>query len=170
MVALRIEPSQHAVDPGGPAVFTVHVVNQSAVVERVTLEVLDQAGRWAQIDAHNLALFPGTAALALLTVTPPADAPLGPLPIAVKATAEATGGSVVDEVSLHVRGRAVVDAQLKPRTTRGRRSATSVLVLHNTGNAPSSWPSRPSIPPTSSSSSTRTPCTSPPAPRSSRCG
>jgi len=135
-IALRIEPEDQTVDPGRPAVYTVHVVNQSGVVDRVALDVLGSAGAWSKADPPAVALFPGTDATATVVVTPPVGTPLGPVPIGIRATAETSGFVEVGEANLNVGASRTVDAELRPRTATGKRRATSVIVLHNVGNAP----------------------------------
>ncbi len=135
-VAVQIEPGEMTVDPGREAVFSVHVVNRSGVVERVTLDVLGSAAAWTRTEPQAVALMPGTDATATLVVVPPPDTPLGPVPIGVRARAEASGSVEVAEAALHVGASRVVEAELRPRTVTGRRRATVVVVLHNRGNAP----------------------------------
>jgi len=135
-IALRIEPEDQMVDPGLPAVFTVHVVNQSGVVDRVALDILGTAGAWATTEPKAVALFPGTDATATVSITPPVGTPLGPVPIGIRATAETSGFVVVGEANLNVGASRSVQAELRPHTATGKRRATSVIVLHNVGNAP----------------------------------
>ena len=135
-IALRIEPEDQTVDPGREAVFTVHILNQSGIVDRVAIDVLGLAAGWAVIDPPAVALFPGTDATAVLKVTPPHGTPLGPVPLGVRATAETSGWVEVGEGNLNVGASRTVEAELRPRTATGKRRATSVIVLHNLGNAP----------------------------------
>ncbi len=135
-IAIRIEPDDQTVDPGREAVFTVHVVNQSGVVDRVALDVLGPAGGWARLDPPAVALFPGTDATATVVIAPPLGTPLGPVPFGIRATAETSGFAEVGEANLNVGASRSVEAELRPRTATGKRRATSVVVLHNLGNAP----------------------------------
>ncbi|MEO5680977.1 MAG: hypothetical protein ABIS47_15085, partial [Acidimicrobiales bacterium] len=135
-IGLRIDPEEQMVDPGRPAVFTVHVVNQSGVVDRVALDILGSAGAWSKVDPPAVALFPGTDGTAILTVTPPVGSALGPVPLGIRATAETSGFVEVGEATLNVGASRSVEAELRPRTATGKRRATSVVVLHNLGNAP----------------------------------
>jgi len=135
-IALRIDPEDQTVDPGRQAVFTVHVVNQSGVVDRVALDILGPAGAWSSVEPQAVALFPGTDATATVVITPPVGTPLGPVPIGVRATAETSGFVEVGEANLNVGASRSVEAELRPRTATGKRRATSVVVLHNVGNAP----------------------------------
>jgi len=135
-IALLIEPEDQTVDPGREAVFTIHVVNQSGVVDRVSLDVLGTAGAWARVEPAAVALMPGTDATATVVITPPAGTSLGPVPIGIRATAETSGFVEVAEANLNVGASRMVEAELRPRTATGKRRATSVVVLHNVGNAP----------------------------------
>jgi len=135
-IGLRIDPEDQMADPGSPAVLTIHVVNQSGVVDRVAFDVLGSAGGWAVTDPPTVALFPGADATATLTITPPLGSALGPVALGVRATAETSGFVEVGEATLHVGASRSVEAELRPRTATGKRRATSVIVLHNLGNAP----------------------------------
>jgi len=135
-IGLRIEPEDQTVDPGLPAVFTVHVVNQSGVVDRVALDILGPAATWSRSDPPAVALFPGTDATATLTITAPLGTALGPVPFGVRATAETSGFVEVGEATLNVGASRSVEAELRPRTATGKRRATSVVYLRNLGNAP----------------------------------
>ena len=134
-IALRIEPGRQAADPGGTAAFHVRVLNGSGVVDRVTLEVLGSAGPWSTIDPEAVALFPGTDGAAVVTVLPPPGAPLGPVPLGLRALAESSGAADVAEATLTVGTSHRIDAELRPRTAKGRKRATSLVVLRNAGNA-----------------------------------
>lgn len=135
-IGLRIDPEEQMVDPGRQAVFTIHVVNQSGVVDRVAFDVLGSAGSWSTTDPAAVALFPGTDATATVVVTPPLGTALGPVPLGIRATAETSGFVEVGEATLNVGASRSVEAELHPRTATGKRRATSVIVLHNLGNAP----------------------------------
>lgn len=135
-IALRIDPEEQNVDPGREAVFTIHVVNQSGVVDRVALDVLGSAAGWSTTDPQAVALFPGTDATATVVITPPLGTPLGSVPLGIRATAETSGFVEVGEANLNVGASRTVEAELRPRTATGKRRATSVVVLHNLGNAP----------------------------------
>lgn len=135
-IGLRIDPEEQMVDPGRQAVFTIHVVNQSGVVDRVAFDVMGSAGGWSTTDPAAVALFPGTDATATVVVTPPLGTALGPVPLGIRATAETSGFVEVGEATLNVGASRSVEAELHPRTATGKRRATSVVVLHNLGNAP----------------------------------
>jgi len=135
-IGLRIDPEDQMANPGSPAVFTIHVVNQSGVVDRVAFDVLGAAGGWAVTDPPTVALFPGADATATLTITPPLGSALGPVAVGVRATVETSGFVEVGEATLHVGASRSVEAELRPRTATGKRRATSVVVLHNLGNSP----------------------------------
>jgi hypothetical protein len=135
-IALRVDPEDQNVDPGREAVFTIHVVNQSGVVDRVALDILGSAAAWSTTDPQAVALFPGTDATATLVITPPLGTPLGSVPLGIRATAETSGFVEVGEANLNVGASRTVEAELRPRTATGKRRATSVVVLHNLGNAP----------------------------------
>lgn len=135
-IGLRIDPEEQTADPGTPAVFTIHVVNQSGIVDRVALDILGTAAAWSKTDPPAVALFPGADGTAVLTVTSPLGTPLGPVPLGVRATAETSGFVEVGEATLNVGASRSVEAELRPRTATGKRRATSVVYLHNLGNAP----------------------------------
>ena len=135
-IGMRIDPEEQTVDPGVPAVFTIHVVNQSGVVDRVALDVLGSAAAWSTTDPPAVALFPGTDGVATLTIVAPLGTALGPVPLGVRATAETSGYVEVGEATLNVGASRSVEAELRPRTATGKRRATSVVFLRNLGNAP----------------------------------
>ena len=135
-IALRIDPEDQTVDPGREAVFTIHVVNQSGVVDRVAFDILGSAGGWLTTQPQAVALFPGTDATTTMVIAPPLGTPLGPVPLGVRATAETSGFVEIGEANLNVGASRTVEAELRPRTATGKRRATSVVFLHNLGNAP----------------------------------
>jgi len=135
-ISLRIEPEDQAVDPGHEVFFTVHVMNQSGVVDRVALEILGPASAWSRTEPPAVSLFPGADAVATVAITPPLQTPFGHVAIGVRGTAETSGHVDVGEATLNVGASRAIEGELRPRSATGKRRATSVVVLHNLGNAP----------------------------------
>lgn len=128
---------QLSVAPGGQASVEIKVRNNGTVVDQFALQVLGDAGGWSTAEPPTISLFPGAEQTARITFRPPRrpDVPAGPLAFGVRvASQEDPAGSVVEEGVLQVEPFAETGAELAPRTSRGRRSATHDLAIDNRGN------------------------------------
>lgn len=134
-IALWVEPGEQSAGPGGTATFTVRAANQGAIVDRIGFEVLGPAAAWAVLEPAEVSLFPGGDGGVTLSLSPPLGTAAGPVPFGVRATGASSGDVEVGEATLLVGASRSVEAELRPRTATGTRRATSVVVLHNTGNA-----------------------------------
>ncbi len=127
------------VAPGGEVRTTVRVRNTGGVVDQFDLQVLGAAAEWATIEPPSISLFPGIEQSVHVVFRPPRSAAVlaGRTPFAVKAAShEDVNGSAVDEGVVEVLPFDERSAELIPRTSRGRRSATHELAVDNRGNAP----------------------------------
>jgi hypothetical protein len=128
---------QLSVAPGGQASAEIKVRNNGTVVDQFALQVLGAAGEWSSAEPPTISLFPGAEQTARITFRPPRrpDVPAGPLAFGIRvASQEDPAGSVVEEGVLQVEPFAETSAELAPRTSRGRRSATHDLAIDNRGN------------------------------------
>jgi hypothetical protein len=126
-----------AVAPGAQASVDIRVRNNGTVVDQFTLQVLGDAAAWSTSDPPVISLFPGAEQTARITFKPPRspEVPAGPMAFGVRvASQEDPAGSVVEEGQLQVGAFSETSAELAPRTSRGRTSATHDLAIDNRGN------------------------------------
>ncbi|MET0773455.1 MAG: hypothetical protein ABWZ82_10255 [Candidatus Limnocylindrales bacterium] len=126
-----------AVAPGAQASVEIRVRNNGTVVDQFTVQVLGDAAPWSTAEPPVISLFPGAEQTARITFKPPRspDVPAGPLAFGVRvASQEDPAGSVVEEGQLQVGAFSETSAELAPRTSRGRTSATHDLAIDNRGN------------------------------------
>jgi hypothetical protein len=126
-----------AVAPGAQASAEIRVRNNGTVVDQFTIQVLGDAAAWSTADPPVISLFPGAEQTARITFKPPRspDVPAGPMAFGLRvASQEDPAGSVVEEGQLQVGAFSETSAELAPRTSRGRTSATHDLAIDNRGN------------------------------------
>ncbi len=126
-----------AVAPGAQASVEIRIRNNGTVVDQFTLQVLGDAAAWATAEPPVVSLFPGAEQTARITFKPPRspDVPAGPMAFGVRvASQEDPAGSVVEEGQLQIGAFSETSAELAPRTSRGRTSATHDLAIDNRGN------------------------------------
>jgi hypothetical protein len=125
------------VAPGAQATAEIRVRNNGTVVDQFTIQVLGDAAGWSVAEPPVISLFPGAEQTARITFKPPRspDVPAGPLAFGIRvASQEDPAGSVVEEGQLQVGAFSETSAELAPRTSRGRTSATHDLAIDNRGN------------------------------------
>lgn len=126
-----------AVAPGAQASAEIRVRNNGTVVDQFTIQVLGDAAAWSTAEPPVISLFPGAEQTARITFKPPRSptVPAGPMAFGVRvASQEDPAGSVVEEGQLQVGAYSEASAELAPRTSRGRTSATHDLAIDNRGN------------------------------------
>ncbi len=126
-----------AVAPGAQASAEIRVRNNGTVVDQFTIQVLGDAAAWSTAEPPVISLFPGAEQTARITFKPPRSpsVPAGPMAFGVRvASQEDPAGSVVEEGQLQVGAYSEISAELAPRTSRGRTSATHDLAIDNRGN------------------------------------
>ncbi len=126
-----------AVAPGAQASTEIRVRNNGTVVDQFTIQVLGDAAAWSTAEPPVISLFPGAEQTARITFKPPRspEVPAGPMAFGVRvASQEDPAGSVVEEGQLQVGAFSETTAELAPRTSRGRTSATHDLAIDNRGN------------------------------------
>jgi hypothetical protein len=134
-----LSPTAMAVTPGGEVTTEVRVHNIGAVVDEITVEVLGEAAAWSTVMPPVVSLFPGAEETVRIVFRPPvaADGPVGEVPFGVRVRSrEDPAGSVVEEGALDVAPFLVLDAELVPRTSRGRKTAGHDLAVNNRGTRP----------------------------------
>jgi hypothetical protein len=125
------------VAPGATASLTLRVRNTATVVDQMTFEVIGDAKEWTRIEPSTLSLFPNDEGTVEVVFAPPklSSVPAGPMPFGIKVQPnEDPEGSAVEEGTLHIGVFYDVSAELVPRTSRGRRSATHDLAIDNRSN------------------------------------
>ncbi|HEY4331851.1 MAG TPA: hypothetical protein VGM78_04755, partial [Ilumatobacteraceae bacterium] len=127
------------VAPGTEARTIMRVRNTGNVVDQFDLQVLGVAAEWATVEPPSISLFPGIEQSVHVVFHPPraSSSTAGRFPFAVKALShEDPNGSAVDEGVIDVLPFDERGAELIPRTSQGKRSATHELAVDNRGNAP----------------------------------
>jgi hypothetical protein len=131
-------PDSLAVEPGHETSCSVTIRNNGDVVDEFDLEVLGDAGRWAELEPAKLSLYPGAEHEVKLTFRPPrapsTTAGLMPFGLRVRSQ-EDPDSSFVAEGSLDVAAFEAVGAELFPRNSHGRLGGTHELAFDNRGNA-----------------------------------
>ena len=138
-LAVSVSPPRLSVDPGGSAQVTLQLRNHSAVVDEYAVEVLGEAAAWTALDRTRVAVFPEGLETVQATMKPPrepfpaaGDVPVG---FRIRSTVDPQQ-SVVEECHLDVRPFVEIGGELRPKTAKGRFSATHNLRVINRGNAP----------------------------------
>ncbi len=125
------------VAPGAQANTEIRVRNNGTVVDQFTIAVLGDATAWSAAEPPVVSLFPGAEQVVRVTFRPPRspDVPAGPMAFGVRVLSqEDPAGSVVEEGVLQIGAFSDTSAELAPRTSRGRTSATHDLAVDNRGN------------------------------------
>ncbi len=137
-VLATIEPTELQVDPGAEASLLVRVRNRGTIVDRFDIAVVGPTAGWASVDPPSLRLFPDKEGEARVTFRPPrAPTPTAdtyPFGVAVRAASDANA-STVEEGHVAVAPFVQLTTEIVPQTSRGSRSGTHDVTVHNVGNA-----------------------------------
>lgn len=126
-----------AVEPGSTVTTTVTVHNSGTRVENFRLVVQGPAANWATLEPESVPVYPGSEARSTLRFAPPrsAAAPAGQAWYGVRAISTVHPGLEVSaDGTLDVAPFRGLDAELAPRTTRGRFGAVHTVRVTNQGN------------------------------------
>jgi hypothetical protein len=128
-----------SLDAGDQAVIPLQIRNTGDLVEGYHLEVIGVPGEWTTVEPPDITLYPGATTTATLAFHPPRSSkvPAGELRFGVRVIP--TGHpdeAVVPEGVIEVLPFLETTAELVPRTSRGRRSATHQVAIDNRGNVP----------------------------------
>lgn len=137
-VLATIEPTELQVEPGGEASLVVRVRNRGTIVDRYDILVVGPTAPWASVDQPSLRLFPDKEGEARITFRPPrAPNPAAdtyPFGISVRAASDANA-STVEEGRISVAPFVQLTTEIVPQTSRGSRSGSHEVTVHNIGNA-----------------------------------
>lgn len=125
--------------PGADARTQMRVRNTGGVVDQFDLQVLGSASSWAVVEPPSISLFPGAEQTVDVVFRPAkiSSIPAGRTTFAVRASShEDPHGSSVEEGVIDVLTYDDRSAELIPRTSKGKRSATHDLAVDNRGNSP----------------------------------
>lgn len=126
-----------AVEPGGTITTTVTVHNSGTRVENFRLVVQGPVASWATLEPASVSVYPGSEAKSTLRFAPPrsAAAQAGQAWYTVQAMSTVHPG-LVENVNgmLEVAPFRGLDAELTPRTTRGRFGTVHTVRVTNQGN------------------------------------
>ncbi len=125
------------VEPGAEAICSVSVQNTGMVVDAILLDVLGEAGQWANVEPAEVNLLPGASATAKITFRPPRLATRAPgeVPFGLRVMSrEDPDGSRIEEGVVQVGEFSDLGVSLVPKSATGRRSAHFRLVVENRGN------------------------------------
>jgi hypothetical protein len=136
-VLATIEPADLKVDAGAETSLLVRVRNRGTIVDRFDIAVVGPTAPWATVDPPNLRLFPDKEGEARVTFRPPrAPNPAAdtyPFGVAVRAASDAAA-STVEEGRIVVAPFIQLTSEIVPQTSRGSRSGSHDLTVHNVGN------------------------------------
>lgn len=136
-VLATIEPVDLKVDAGAETSLLVRVRNRGTIVDRFDIAVVGPTAPWATVDPPNLRLFPDKEGEARVTFRPPrAPNPAAdtyPFGVAVRAASDAAA-STVEEGRIVVAPFIQLTSEIVPQTSRGSRSGSHDLTVHNVGN------------------------------------
>jgi hypothetical protein len=141
-VSATLDTTRLAVTPGSEVSLELRIRNTGTVVDVLTVEVIGDASAWSTVLPDRVSLFPGGDATVTVVFRPPmaADGPSGEVPFGLRVRSQedpsGVSGSVVEEGVLDVAPFLAVDAELQPRTCRGRKSAATSLAISNRGTRP----------------------------------
>jgi hypothetical protein len=136
-VSAVLHDNEVTVDPGRDARCQVVLRNTGAVVDQYLLSVLGDAAEWAKVHPEKINLLPNEETYVDVVFSPPRghEVLAGAYPFALQVVSrEDEGGSVVQEGTVTLTGFTQLDAQLVPKTARGRRKGKSTLAVDNLGN------------------------------------
>jgi len=137
-VLATIEPTELQVDPGAEASLVVRVRNRGTIVDRFDIAVVGPTTGWASVDPPSLRLFPDKEGEARVTFRPlRAPSPASdtyPFGVAVRAASDANA-STVEEGHVAVAPFVQLTTEIVPQTSRGSRSGTHDVTVHNVGNS-----------------------------------
>jgi beta-lactam-binding protein with PASTA domain len=126
-----------AVAPGERASATVRVKNTGEIVEGFQVEVVGPTADWATVEPPLLRLFPASADEVRVWFHPPRQTPpaAGPHRFGVRVRTEVNPEwSTVEEGTVTVAPLRSIGADLRPRTSTGKRSGQHRVVVTNHGN------------------------------------
>ncbi|MCI0346132.1 MAG: hypothetical protein L0221_11925, partial [Chloroflexi bacterium] len=137
-VLATIEPAELQVEPGSEATLVVRVRNRGSIVDRFDVTVVGPTSKWATVDQPSLRLFPDKEGEARVTFRPPrAPTPAAdtyPFGISVRAASDADA-TAVEEGRVSVAPFVQLTTEIVPQTSRGSRSGSHEVTVHNVGNA-----------------------------------
>jgi hypothetical protein len=137
-VLVSIEPSQLQVVPGAEATLVLRVRNRGSIVDRFDLSVVGPTSGWVQVDPPSLRLFPDQEAEARITFRPPrGPSPIAdtyPFGVAIRAAAD-PDATTVEEGRITVAPFVELTTGIVPQTSRGSRSGSHEVTVHNNGNS-----------------------------------
>ena len=132
-----LAPRALKAEAGGEARCEVKIRNAGTVVDQFIIDVLGTAAEWAECEPTSVNLLPGDEATVSVVFKPPKDysARAGEMPFGVRIFAkEDPKGSTVEEGTLEVMPFGLLEAEIVPRTSRGRRRGVHEIAVDNRGN------------------------------------
>ncbi|HEX9259956.1 MAG TPA: hypothetical protein VF855_10505 [Acidimicrobiales bacterium] len=133
-----LQSAEVTVAPGAEASVELRVRNTGTVVDQMSFQVLGTVAGWIAVEPPTVSLFPGAEETVRVVFRPPRvhTTLAGTSPFAVKVVSrEDPEGSAVEEGSVTVDAFDDRNAELMPRTARGRRKAGYQVAIDNRGNA-----------------------------------
>lgn len=136
-VLATIEPTDLKVDPGAETSLLVRVRNRGTIVDQFDIAVVGPTAPWASVNPPNLRLFPDKEGEARVTFRPPRApdpaADVYPFGVAVRAASD-PASSTVEEGRIVVAPFIQLASEIVPQTSRGSRSGSHDVTVHNVGN------------------------------------
>jgi hypothetical protein len=137
-VLATIDPTDLQVEAGAEVSLVVRVRNRGTIVDQFDIKIVGPTSPWVSVDPPSLRLFPDKEGEARVTFRPPrAPNPAAdtyPFGVAVRAASDASA-STVEEGHIAVAPFVQLASAIVPQTSRGSRSGTHDVTVHNVGNA-----------------------------------
>jgi hypothetical protein len=136
-VSATLSNASLQVPPGGETSCAVTVRNGGTVVDELSIDLVGEVARWAEVTPPSVNLFPGAEAQVTVTFRPPKlpSTPAGAMPFGVKVSSrEDPNATVVEEGALELGAFVDMGTELIPKTSRGRRVGRHELAFDNRGN------------------------------------
>jgi hypothetical protein len=138
-IAVSLDSRILKVEPGSETECEVRVRNVGSVVDRISIEVLGTASRWATVEPPSANLYPGTDTAMRLRFAPPrtSDTAPGSAPFTVRAiSGEHPATTAEEQGTLEIGVFRDLGIELLPHTSSGRFFAEYHVTIQNRGNAP----------------------------------
>ncbi len=139
---LKLTPPISTLEAGETATLTVSFVNQSLVLERVSLAVTGLPASWVDISEQEIPVFPSAKGEVKITITPPRDASsqAGSYPFNVQVWSEQDRERISNTpATLLIRPFTQFQIALFPRHQSGRQQGQYQVELTNQGNTDQSF-------------------------------
>jgi hypothetical protein len=138
-VVASLESSQLRIAPGAETTCTVRIRNTGTIVDRMSVAVVGEPGRWSMVEPATIPLFPGQegSVRILFRIARGPNPRAGSHVFGVHVRSEQDpGASTVEEGRIAVEPFVDIGATIVPQTSRASKSARHEVEIENRGNVP----------------------------------